>query len=255
MENNRFRAIANSVGSTDDRDQVMNALRTVPGHNDVINVHELRQIVRGLKKKAVGNDGIPSEVYKFASERLLTMMSIFLSGCMLTCKVPSTLMHVVIVPLLKCKSKDPADVNNSRPIAIATALSKVLEQVLLSRLARYLWTADSQFGFKQAHATGITIFALKQTVDFYRNQDTPVYMGFLDAKKMHLIELIIGRWQRNYWTEMCCCILWNCSSIGIESKSLWSDGELIINDIPLFKWDHARDDSCHHCCIMYIRMT
>ena len=37
-----FSAIANSVGSTDNRDQVMNALRTVPGHNDVINVHELR---------------------------------------------------------------------------------------------------------------------------------------------------------------------------------------------------------------------
>ena len=63
-------------------------------------------------KKAVGNDGIPSEAYKFASERLLTIMSIFLSGCMLTGKLPSTLMHVVIIPLLKCKSKDPADVNN-----------------------------------------------------------------------------------------------------------------------------------------------
>ena len=58
-----FSAIANSVGSTDNRDQAMNALGTVPGHNDVINVHELRQIVRGLKsKKVVGNDGIPSEV-------------------------------------------------------------------------------------------------------------------------------------------------------------------------------------------------
>ena len=39
-------ALANSVGSTDNRDQAMNALGTVPGHNDVINVHELRQIVR-----------------------------------------------------------------------------------------------------------------------------------------------------------------------------------------------------------------
>ena len=54
----------------------MNALRAVPVHNDV---HELRQIVKGLKnKKAVYNDGIPSVVYKFASERLVTMMSIFL---------------------------------------------------------------------------------------------------------------------------------------------------------------------------------
>ena len=75
--------------------------------------------------KAVSNDGIPSEVYKFASERVLTMMSIFLSGCMLTGQLPNSLMHVVIIPLLKCKSKDPADVNNYRPIAIATALSKV----------------------------------------------------------------------------------------------------------------------------------
>ena len=70
-------------------------------------------------------------------------------------------MHVVLIPLLKCKSKDPADVDNYRPIATATALSKLLEQVLLSRLARYLWTADSQFGFKQAHGTEMAIFALK----------------------------------------------------------------------------------------------
>ena len=54
------------------------------------------------------------------------MMSIFSSGCVFTGKLPSTLMHVMIIPLLKCKSKDPADVNNYRPIAIATALSMVL---------------------------------------------------------------------------------------------------------------------------------
>ena len=122
-----FSAIANSVGSTDNRDHVMNALRAVPLHNDVINVLELRQIVKELKNnKDVGNDGIPSKVYKFASERLLTLMSIFHSGCMLTGKLPNSLMHVVIIPLLKCKSKDPADVNNYRPIAIATALSRYL---------------------------------------------------------------------------------------------------------------------------------
>ena len=61
-------------------------------------------------------------------------------------------------------------------------LSKVLEQVLLPRLARYMRTADSQFGFKQANGTEMDIFALKQTVYLYHNQDTPVYMCFLDAK-------------------------------------------------------------------------
>ena len=93
-------------------------------------------------------------------------------------------MHVVIIPLLKCTFKDPADVNNYRPIAISTDLSKVLEQVLLSRLARYLWTADSQFGFERAHGTEMAIFAFNLTVDFYRNQDTPVCIcAFLMQKK------------------------------------------------------------------------
>ena len=102
---------------------------------------------------------------------------------MLTGKLPSTLMQVVIIPLMKCKSKDPADVNICRPIAIATALSKVLEQVLLSRLARYLWTVYMEYGFQQAHGTEMAIFALMQTIDLYPNQDTPVYMCPLDAKK------------------------------------------------------------------------
>ena len=41
-----FSAIANSVGSTDSRDQVMNAFGTAEGHNDIINVHKLKQIER-----------------------------------------------------------------------------------------------------------------------------------------------------------------------------------------------------------------
>ena len=59
---------------------------------------------------------------------------------------------------------------------------KFISSILGSRLARYLWTADSQFGFKQAHGTEMAIFALKQTVDFYRNQGTNVYICFLDEK-------------------------------------------------------------------------
>jgi hypothetical protein len=92
-------------------------------------------------------------------------------------------MHVIVIPLLKCKTKDPSDINNYRPIAIATSISKVLEQVILARLQTYLFTADSQFGFKQGHGTEMAIFALKQTVEYYRSRDSPVFLCFLDAKK------------------------------------------------------------------------
>ena len=39
LRKDRFSAIANSVGSTDNRDQVMNSVRAVQLHNHVINVH------------------------------------------------------------------------------------------------------------------------------------------------------------------------------------------------------------------------
>ena len=94
-----FCATANSVGFNDNRDQVMNELRTVPARTDVVNVHKLRKIVRGLEnKKAVGIDGISSEVYKFASERLLTKCKYsFPVACLLVIYRVPKLMHVVII--------------------------------------------------------------------------------------------------------------------------------------------------------------
>ena len=179
-----FESIANSVITDDNRQSVNDALQQADAARHGITVVELRNAVKGIKNnKAVGNDGIPAEVYKYASNKLLVVLSILLSACLIRGELPQNLMHVVIIPLLKCKSKDPSAVDNYRPIAIATALSKVLEQILLRRLEGYLGTADSQFGFKSSHGTEMAIFSLKQTVAYYRERDSPVYLCFLDARK------------------------------------------------------------------------
>ena len=85
--------------------QILLAPLTTEFRSELFN-HCLRteRIVRIItNNKTVGNDGIPSEVYKLASEQLLFMMSLFLSGCMPTGKLQSTLMQMVIIPALKCK--------------------------------------------------------------------------------------------------------------------------------------------------------
>ena len=179
-----FLDIANSVDSEENRGWVQNALDNVPAVNEIISVNEVRSIVKGLKNnKAVGNDDIPGEVYKYASHRLIAVLALFLSGCIQVKELPRQVMHVTVIPLLKCKTKDPSDINNYRPIAIATSISKVLEQVILARLQAFLFTADSQFGFKEGHGTDMAIFALKQTIEYYRCRDSPVFLCFLDAKK------------------------------------------------------------------------
>ena len=142
----------------------------------------------------------------FASEQLLTMMSIFLPGCMLTGKLPSTLMHLVIIPLLKCKSKDPGDVNNYIPIAIATALSKVLSRSCCRAspgtcgLQTANFVSSKHMGQKlpYLHSSKLQIVTVIRT---------HLYTCAFLMRKRHLIELFIGPQQKNCWTEMCHCIL------------------------------------------------
>ena len=83
-------------------------------------------------------------------------------------------------------------------------------------------------------------FALKQTVDFYCNQNTPVYMCLLDAKNefdrvnhwnpskklwdryvpLHIVKLFI------FWYR--------------EQEFMVRWGNSLSNDIPSFKWNQAR---------------
>ena len=75
------------------------------------------------------------------------------------------------------------DRSNYRAIALSTTLSKILELVLVERLQPFLDTSDAQFGFKPEHSTTYATFVLKETINYYTKQGSPVYVCFLDASK------------------------------------------------------------------------
>ena len=68
------------------------------------------------------------------------------------------------------QSKDLTSVDNYRPVALVTAISKLFELCILSRIETLLVTSDLQIGFKRSHSTDMCIFALKEIVDFYKRQ-------------------------------------------------------------------------------------
>ena len=74
--------------------------------------------------------------------------------------VPHSLMKTKIISLVKNKCGDLSDLNNYRPVAIATTISKVFETILLNRCENYLYTSDNQFGFKAGHSTDMCIHTL-----------------------------------------------------------------------------------------------
>ena len=91
-----------------------------------------------------------------------------------------------MVLIIKSKTGDPSDKNNHRPIALVTAASKFFEICILEILEMYLVTHDQLFGFKSKHATDMCICTSKSiNIQYYTEQDTPVYTCFLDGSKAY----------------------------------------------------------------------
>ena len=144
---------------------------------------EISTIANALdSRKAPGTDNIPIEFFKHASPRILSWLCNYFNALFVHEFIPQSITEVVISPLLKSSLKDPCCSNNYRPIARATAISKILENIILRRLENFLDSTDYQFGFKKGHGTDICIFALKDMINYYKNLNTPVFLCFLDIK-------------------------------------------------------------------------
>ena len=97
--------------------------------------------------------------------------------------IPQIIIDTILVPIVKNKLKPATDSENYRPIAIATAMSKLFELFILSKNEEFLYTTDNQFGFKKGHSTELCIFALKEIVNYYNCQGSPIFICYLGIKK------------------------------------------------------------------------
>ena len=66
-------------------------------------------------------------------------------------------MKTAIVPILKIRQCDISDKNNYRPIAIVTAMSKILGLCIMILIETHLLTSDNQFALKRQHGTDFTV--------------------------------------------------------------------------------------------------
>ena len=145
---------------------------------------EITEIINDLPcNKSPGLDGHTSEHLKYASSQLSVLLSILMSAILIHGRVPSTMLKSVMIPIVKNKNKHITDKENYRPICLANVFTKVIENVLLSRLQNWLSTTCSQFGFKAKHGTEMCVFILKELVRYYIEHGSCMYVTYLDASK------------------------------------------------------------------------
>ena len=133
--------------------------------------------------KSKGPDGLTAEHFRFAPPTVWGMLANLFNSCLAHSFLPKHLLDVNIMPILKKKGLDCKKSQDYRPIALATAASKIFEHALYEKIASNLTTGKWQFGYKAGHGTELAVLALKSVVGIYKKKGTPVIATFMDASK------------------------------------------------------------------------
>ena len=97
--------------------------------------------------------------------------------------LPSQLGTSILIPLVKTFKKSLNDPNNYRGISLIPIMTKVIELVILIKCPDISNHTDSQFGFVAGSSTLHAELLISDTLKYYNNRGSSVYVCSLDAEK------------------------------------------------------------------------
>ena len=128
----------------------------------VVTMTDIDKAVRELDyNKSSGTDNIYAEHLKYCSKRTVLYLSMCLTSFFVHGFLPSSMITVALVSLIKNKNGNINSSDNYRSIALASTVSKIVKKIILARMYDNLLTSCNQFGFKCKLGTDMCIYVLK----------------------------------------------------------------------------------------------
>ena len=119
------------------------------------------------------------------------LLTICFSGLLAHGILPDSMLPVLLVPVIKEKTCKVSSLENYRPIALASILSKVLQQIIFDRLQQHKKNTNNQFGFKKKRGTDLCIYALKELVFKYNSLgSTIIFVSLMDPKLLTVLIMV-----------------------------------------------------------------
>lgn len=148
--------------------------------------YEINKIINSLKSKGShGIDGISNNILKACSQQISRILCHICNSSLKQGIFPDRLKFAIVKPLYKKGDKE--DVNNYRPISLLTALSKIFEKIMYSRVVSHICKNDilskCQFGFQKGLSTDHAIYTFTDLiVNSLNNGKRPIGI-FCDLSK------------------------------------------------------------------------
>lgn len=121
----------------------------------IIHPSEISKIIKSLKPlKAPGVDLIKNIHLKNLPHKAIILLTKIFNGCLISGYFPVAWKVALVIPIKK-SGKDHSNPVNYRPISMLSAISKVLEKIILNRLSKFheKIIIPEQFGFRRHHST------------------------------------------------------------------------------------------------------
>ena len=148
--------------------------------------------------------------------------------------IPTLLLRGNISPLVKDRDGNMSDSSNYRAITLSSIFIQMFESLQKAKFGYFFPDSDYQFGFKPGVSTSHAIFSLKNTVDYFTNNGSRVFLSFLDCSKAFdrishwgLFIKLIGR---NVPLCFLMCVIYLYSNMSCVVK--WNDSVSRSFDVP-----------------------
>ena len=205
--------LPNSIDNVNGSSQISEHFRA--SYYDIYNVHsnkyDLKSIFNSINKDVSGencqwlskitpklvtklldrlNNGKSDQVFNFKSDGLKTAKDIIaaplakvLKSFLIHGYVTDLFLSCSLIPLIKDNRKSKTVSSNYRLIAISSLLLKLIDLILLELFGSKLGVSNLQFGFQAKSSTTLCTWTLKETINYFTNRNSPVYLCLLDMTK------------------------------------------------------------------------
>ena len=158
--------------------------------NSSITTEEVRDAISllGNKKTSVGLDIVSNQMLQHLPDKYITLLCDFFQKCWISGRLPSIWKQSIIIPILK-QGKPRYDIDNYRPIALTSHTGKLMERLVLNRLAYYCEKMNvipvNQAGFRKGRSTIDHIVKLTTQIKSQFAKRKNLLATFFDVRKAY----------------------------------------------------------------------